>query len=160
MNERTLSSTEDLIEKMEQNWFISEATKIVVKIHRLHHFHLTELDSVIKASQLTIAEFNVLMSLRRQPAQRPLTPKALAHDLLFSTGGLTKVINKLVHKDLIVTADNVNDQRSKRLSLTNKGRLLVEGLYEKLNQTRQQNVSPLSDEEQSELNRLLSKLIK
>ena len=145
---------------MEQNWFISEATKLVVKIHRLHHFHLKELDAVIKASQLTIAEFNVLMSLRRQPAQRPLTPKELAHDLLFSTGGLTKVINKLVKKGLIIPTDNINDQRSKRLSLTHSGQRLGEGLYAEVNQTRQQNVNPLSDKEQRELNRLLSKLLK
>ncbi|WP_434340941.1 MarR family winged helix-turn-helix transcriptional regulator [Motilimonas cestriensis] len=160
MSKVLLSSTEEIIDKMKQNWFISDASEIAVKIHRLHHFYLEELNSVIQPSQLTVAEFNVLMSLRRESAPQQLTPKNIAKYLLFSSGGLTKIINKLISKGLIVDAPNPQDQRSKTLLLTHEGCSLVESLYYDLNQVREQNVSVLSVDEMLELNRLLSKIIK
>nr|WP_282560222.1 MarR family transcriptional regulator [Motilimonas cestriensis] len=145
---------------MKKNWFISEPSEIAVKIHRLHHFHLQELNSVIQPSQLSVAEFNVLMALRRQPAPQQLTPKNLAQYLLFSSGGLTKVIHKLIGKDLITDARHPQDQRSKTLALTPKGRTLIETLYDNLNYVRGQSVDVMSADELVELNRLLNKIVK
>jgi DNA-binding MarR family transcriptional regulator len=51
-----------------------------------------------------------------------LSPTSLYEKLLFSSGGMTKVLKKLEEESLIRRIDNVKDKRSKLVQLTSKGK--------------------------------------
>lgn len=79
--------------------------------------------------------------------------------MLFSSGGLTKVLHRLQQDALIERHDNPGDKRSKLVQLTEKGQLLVEKMLPELHQKELEMLSVLNTEEQTQLSALLNRIM-
>jgi DNA-binding MarR family transcriptional regulator len=89
-----------------------------------------ELDAATRrelpAFGLTVAEFDVLVALRRSGKPYRLTPNALSRSLLLSTGGTSNVVNRLAGRGLVRRTSHPDDARSTLIQLTADGRRLAE----------------------------------
>ena len=66
------------------------------------------------------AEINILMRLGRKP--KSISAKDLAAELGITGGAVTQFIDKLIEKGLVERAEDPNDRRSVRISLSAKAR--------------------------------------
>ncbi|NDK31810.1 MarR family winged helix-turn-helix transcriptional regulator [Nesterenkonia haasae] len=70
---------------------------------------------------ITLAEYDVLHRLE-QAADTPLRMSTLAQALLYTTGGLTRLIDRMQDRDLIERTASASDRRVTYVVLTSKGR--------------------------------------
>ncbi|MGQ0838574.1 MarR family winged helix-turn-helix transcriptional regulator [Actinokineospora sp.] len=75
---------------------------------------------------LTLAEFGVLVGLRRAGAPYRLKPNELSQSLLLSSGGTSNIVNRLVARGLVRRESAPDDGRSTLITLTDNGRDLSE----------------------------------
>ncbi|PSL04541.1 DNA-binding MarR family transcriptional regulator [Haloactinopolyspora alba] len=75
---------------------------------------------------LTVAEFQILVALRRSPPPHRLKPNELSSSLLMSSGGTSNVTNELVGRRLVEREDDPDDRRSSWVRLTEEGARLAE----------------------------------
>ncbi|KAA2259475.1 MarR family transcriptional regulator [Solihabitans fulvus] len=80
----------------------------------------------LPALGITVAEFDVLVSLRRAGAPYRMKPNQLARGLLLSSGGTSNVTNHLVANGLVVREADPDDGRSTWVRLTPDGVALAE----------------------------------
>ncbi|WP_454852466.1 MarR family winged helix-turn-helix transcriptional regulator [Promicromonospora soli] len=76
--------------------------------------------------ELTAAEFDIIVALRRGGAPYRMKPNQLTRSLMLSSGGTTNVTHRLVSRGLIVREDDPADARSTWLRLTPEGVELAE----------------------------------
>ena len=102
-------------------------------------------------------EFDVLATLRRSGAPFTLTPTDLYEATMMTSGGMTARLDRLEKRGLIARRPNPEDRRGTLVTLTDQGRELVEAAVvpHAANETRL--LSPLTAEEQGQLNDLLRK---
>ncbi|HEX6872304.1 MAG TPA: MarR family transcriptional regulator, partial [Micromonosporaceae bacterium] len=81
---------------------------------------------VLPGLGLTLAEFDVLVSLRRAGRPFQLKPNHLARSLLLSTGGTSNVVNHLVAQGMVEREADPQDARSTWIRLTPDGVALAE----------------------------------
>ncbi|WP_321777622.1 MarR family transcriptional regulator [Sulfurimonas sp.] len=80
-----------------------------------------------KKYNLSNSQIDVLASLYSAHDEKyTLTPTKLYERLLFSSGGMTKVLKKLEKKGFIKRLDNEEDKRSKLVQLTPSGNDILE----------------------------------
>ncbi len=76
---------------------------------------------------ITNSELDVLGSLKMSGDKNfTLSPTKLYERLLFSSGGMTKVLKKLEEKQFIKRIDNKDDKRSKLVRMTQEGGNILE----------------------------------
>ena len=75
---------------------------------------------------LTLAEFDVLVTLRRAGEPYRMKPNQLARSLMLSTGGTTNVTHRLVARGAVEREDDPADARSTWIRLTADGSALAE----------------------------------
>ncbi|WP_222598390.1 MarR family winged helix-turn-helix transcriptional regulator [Lentzea tibetensis] len=76
--------------------------------------------------ELTGAEFDVLLALRRSGAPYRLKANELSNELLLSTGGTSNVVNRLEARHLVAREPDPSDGRSTLVRLTDEGKALAE----------------------------------
>jgi DNA-binding MarR family transcriptional regulator len=76
--------------------------------------------------ELSVNEFNALCALRRVGEPHALSPAELSRALLISSGGLTRVVERLEARKLVVRTPNESDGRAVVVRLTEQGRSLQE----------------------------------
>ena len=79
--------------------------------------------------------------------------------MLFSSGGLTKVLNRITTAGFIVRIDNANDKRGKLVQLTESGKMLIDKVIVELHAEEQNKMNFLSQHEKEQLNTLLKKVL-
>ncbi|MFI9050700.1 MarR family winged helix-turn-helix transcriptional regulator [Streptomyces sp. NPDC053427] len=96
---------------------------------RIAHF-ATALDQatrrVLPELGLTVAEFDILVALRRAGAPYRMKPNELARSLLLSSGGTSNVVNHLADRGLVRREPSPDDGRSTMITLTAEGVALAE----------------------------------
>ena len=108
---------------------------------------------------LNVGEFDALVSLRLQGPPYEQTPSNICQVNLVSSGGLTKVLNSLEKNGLITRRQCSDDQRSRLVKLTDKGKKLIEEALEIVLARHEKQLSDaLSSDEREMLNRLLTKI--
>ena len=75
---------------------------------------------------VSMAEFDVLATLRNAPAPHEMTPKELQDEVVITSGGLTKVMFQLESRDLVQRLQRELDLRIKPVRLTSKGKTVIE----------------------------------
>lgn len=150
-----------ILQSIQQNWPESYQllSPSVLRLHRIHSKLNHDLEQVIKHYHLQEADFSVLATLRRNPPPYSLSPTTLYSSMLFSSGGLTKVLTRITDANLVLRVDNPEDKRSKLVQLTAKGKQLVEQIRLELDKKERKNLQRLSVPEQQQLNQLLTKLL-
>ncbi len=87
--------------------------------HRSFHEHIR----FVKASGLSMPQFNILMQLHYQ---RACGVSDIGARMDISNAAASQLVEKLVQAGLLERAEDPNDRRVKQLRLTSKGRDLVE----------------------------------
>lgn len=155
------NSIDKILQAMDDNW--PECGKTVspdlLRLLRVSHLFHHQMETLVGSHGLQQADFGVLSTLRRSPAPYSLSPTALYQSMLFSSGGLTKVLARLSQAELIDRIDNPEDKRSKLVLLTSKGKQLIESVMPTLHQRESDLLNVLSAEERQQLNSLMKRVL-
>jgi DNA-binding MarR family transcriptional regulator len=117
-------------------------------------------DSFYKSKyDLLHSDIDVLAALYFTNLEHSLTPTELYDATIFSSGGMTKVLKKLEEKNLIKRDISKIDKRKTLVTLTEKGAILIEDCVKNVSLKLKDSFLVLSQKEQKELSKLLSKLI-
>ncbi len=128
-------------------------------IHRIHSHLDDDLEDIIIQHDLQKADFGILATLRRSCEPYCLSPTDLYRSMLFSSGGLTKVLSRVEKAGLIERLNNPDDGRSKLVKLTELGRKIIEQVGISLHQKEQRKLDILTAEEKQQLDKLLNKVL-
>ena len=106
---------------------------------------------------LSSSEFDVLMALLCH--SEPMTPTNLYESMIFSSGGMTKLLKKLEEKKLIERIPSQKDKRSLLVALSRRGKKLVTDAFGDVVKINMEVLSKLEESEQATLENLLKKLL-
>ncbi|MBD3790747.1 MAG: MarR family transcriptional regulator [Campylobacterales bacterium] len=106
---------------------------------------------------LSTSEFDVLMTLLCHI--EPMSPTNLYESMIFSSGGMTKLLKKLEEKGLIKRIPSQKDKRSLLVSLSREGKKLVSDAFGDVVKINTEVLSKLEESEQATLENLLKKLL-
>lgn len=108
-------------------------------------------------SGVTVAEWVVL---REMYGVDPVAPSVLAGQIGMTRGAISKLIDRLLEKQMVTREDCSDDRRFQSVGLTQKGRQLVPKLAALADENDEKFFFALSATERKELVRLLKKLAK
>ncbi|MFN8161747.1 MAG: MarR family transcriptional regulator [Solirubrobacterales bacterium] len=158
-------STGDHVDRIVVEWgraipdLNTDAIALMGRLVRAARLLQIEIDKTLGAFDLTINEFNALCALRRSDPPHRLSPKAVGVSLLFSSGGLTKLLERLEKRGLISREPDPNDGRGVLISLTPYGRELQERAMRAHQANEEELLSPLSMSQRDVLNSTLRDLL-
>jgi DNA-binding MarR family transcriptional regulator len=111
----------------------------------------------IKKHKLTDQQYNILMVLSTFNYSGPVSIGFIKERMLDKNSDVSRIVDRLVEKELVSRKENATDRRQKDLQITGKGAALISemGYCEKETDKLFQN---LTLEEVQELNYLLDKL--
>jgi len=117
-----------VLAQLAENWpeAAGPETEVILGLTRLNDIVIESTNRVVAGFGLTPAGFEVLMTLRAQPAPRRMTPTELYRAILITSGGMTKVLGQLEEHGLIRRLDNAADARSRHVQLTTAGAAHIE----------------------------------
>lgn len=102
--------------------------------------------------------FDVLSVLRRAGAPYQVTPGKLAASVMLSTGGMTKRLDRMESAGLLERRPDPGDRRGLLITLTAKGRRVVDSAVEAHIRNEERLLRGLTAGERARLERLLRKL--
>ncbi len=132
----------------------TEPMAILGRFLRLQKHIEAEISACHKQFDLTMGEFDVLATLRRNGKPYTLTPSKLLSSMMLTSGAMTNRLDKLESKDLIARVHSTEDRRSVSVALTEKGLVTIDEAIEEHVRIQHQLVANLSDSELPELNQL------
>ena len=139
---------------------VTPVSEFMVRVYRLSSLMRDAIAQRIAAHELSFMEFEVLITLRGVAPPYEMIPTELYPAILISSGGLTKVLNSLQERGLIVRGGGTGDKRSKPVRLTTRGRTLAERVMADLLEDGDAMVrGSLSDSDIERATRLLHKLL-
>lgn len=118
-----------------------------------------KIEAGLRRSGLTIADFDVLASLRRSGPPYRLSPTELYTTLLVTSGTMTNRLDRLAERGLVERLDDPDDRRSSLVALTTDGRKLVDSAVEQHLENERDLLTPLSRAELATLDGLVRKLL-
>jgi len=131
---------------------------LTLPINLIYKDMYSESENFIKTNyDLLHSHIDVLASLHFNG--NALSPTELYDAMLFSSGGMTKILNKLEERNLIKREPSLNDKRSILICLTVEGEVLIKECIEKIAKSKQNVFEVLNDEEKENLKNILEKVI-
>ncbi|MDO8827389.1 MULTISPECIES: MarR family winged helix-turn-helix transcriptional regulator [Methylophaga] len=152
---------EDSLEQMRNCWNGDDlaVAETIKRLFRARELFFSDAKIVMEQFNLNVGEFDTLVSLRLQGPPFEQTPSNICQANLVTSGGLTKVLNSLEKADLISRRQCADDQRSRLVKLTDKGKKLIEeALGIVLARHEKQLSDSLTRDERDMLNTLLRKI--
>jgi DNA-binding MarR family transcriptional regulator len=108
---------------------------------------------------ITRADFDVLATLRRSGAPYQLSPSALTASLMLTSGGVTGRIDRLERNGLVRRTPDPADRRGQLVTLTDKGRELIDEAVVAGLETQEEFLSALPPAKRKQLDSLLRQLL-
>ena len=108
------------------------------------------------ASGVTVAEWVVM---REMFDDEETSPGVLAERIGMTRGGVSKLVDRLVSKQLIARRERSDDRRFQSIALTAAGRRLIPQLAALADQNDQEFFHPLLDKERAALIVMMKKLV-
>ncbi|MEO7349443.1 MAG: MarR family transcriptional regulator [Terrimesophilobacter sp.] len=105
------------------------------------------------------AEYNVLAALRRSGAPYQLAPSDVSRSMLFTSGGLTPVLDRLEQRGLVKRQPDAEDRRKLRIQLTPAGMALHAEALDSYVEIATKVTSVLTRDQKEQLNGLLRILL-
>jgi DNA-binding MarR family transcriptional regulator len=99
---------------------------VIGRLHRIALALTPELVEVYARHGLGEGDFDVLATLRRHGAPFSLTPGELGKRTMVTSGAVTKRVDRLASKGLVVRRSSTTDGRSRTVVLTAKGRRVID----------------------------------
>jgi DNA-binding MarR family transcriptional regulator len=136
-----------------------EPLQVLSRISRLAK-HLDRARTAAFASHgLQAWEFDVLSALRRQGPPYQLSPGALLHATLVTSGTMTNRIDRLAEAGLVSRHPDPQDKRGVLVTLTTSGRAVVDAALEDLLRSERELLTGLDRDQRHELAALLRILL-
>ena len=99
---------------------------VIGRIHRIGQALTPELVEVYARHGLGEGDFDVLATLRRQGHPYALTPSELVERTMVTSGAVSKRVDRLADRGLVVRRPLLSDRRSVTVALTAKGRRVID----------------------------------
>ncbi|PHS79422.1 MAG: MarR family transcriptional regulator [Rhodospirillaceae bacterium] len=112
----------------------------------------------LSGTQLDLAGFDVLLTLRRQGKGCSLSPSELAREMMLSSSAMTSCLDRLEKNTLIKRKSDPKDRRGLKILLTSKGFALADQLVVTHIEAENQMLKDLTKREIEQLRNLLHKL--
>lgn len=133
-----------------------EATRL---LFRCHHAALDIRGDIARDHGLTPGHLLTLLLLRACYPDESITPTDLRGAVMFSSGGMTKVIKGLERRGLVTRRAHPSDARSNMLVLSEAGVELIDSIVPRIAaRDREMLMDSLDSDELAELIRLLGKI--
>ena len=137
----------------------TDAIALIGRLMRASRLLQLEVERSLAMFDLTISEFNTLNALRRAGPPHRLSPKDVGVSLLFSSGGLTKLLERLESRGLVAREPNPDDGRGVFVSLTPAGKHLQEQAMAAHQVNEEALLTPLTRVQREDLNSILRDLL-
>jgi len=111
----------------------------------------------LEASGVTVAEWVVLREMYR--AEETTSPGVMAEVTGLTRGAISKLVSRLLEKDLVSREEAVSDRRYQDICLTKKAKDLVPKLANLADENDEQFFSSLNGSERKQLKDILVKLV-
>lgn len=151
-----------ILENHRLNWpetFDARIMPLLMSMQRASTSQGIDIGWILARHRLSLAEFDVLATLRRASAPYELTPSELQRSVVITSGGLSKVLQQLEARDLVVRSTTTGDRRVKPVRLTAKASNLIEQSMTELMEFVSTAIrSRLNNKEIDQLTTLLVKL--
>jgi len=137
----------------------TDAIALIGRLMRASRLLQLEVERSLGHFDLTINEFNTLNALRRAGNPHRLSPKDVGVSLLFSSGGLTKLLERLESRGLVAREPDPDDGRGVIVSLTPAGKKLQEDAMAAHQLNEEELLNPLTRNQRERLNSILRDLL-
>lgn len=132
--------------KLLSNKFISIAINILSISSRLEHF----ITVILKAFNLTLPQFNALWVLASHYPD-PIPLNKLTESMIDKSSNTSRLVDKLVEKNLALRQVASHDRRVIHLSITETGLMLASQASELLESSLEKRISPSEKNETEDL---------
>ena len=144
------------IEKdINQSKFRNEHQKVIINIIFTAGWINEQVKNILDSESITSQQFNILRILKGN--QEPLSTLQIRERMLDKMSDTSRIVDRLVIKDLVKKKICISDKRMIDVSITKKGLKLLDRL-DKMNENLDGIVSSLSESESKTLNKLLDKI--
>jgi DNA-binding MarR family transcriptional regulator len=134
----------------------NEPTRAILNIMYTHHIITESFNEIVKNYDISVEQYNVLRILRGQKGT-PANMCVIQERMLAKTSNTTRLVDKLLLKELVTRNVCPNNRRKIEVLITEKGLLLLKELEPKLKIHEDSFANNLSTEELQQLNHLLEK---
>jgi DNA-binding MarR family transcriptional regulator len=132
---------------------------LIGRLRRVSQHLSRAMEATFARHGLNGASFDVLATLRRSGPPYSLSPGDLLDTMMITSGTMTNRIDQLERAGLVARSLNPEDRRSVIISLTGKGRAVIDAAVTEHVETQARLVAILSAEENAALNALLTKYL-
>lgn len=113
----------------------------------------------LETQGLDLWEFDVLVALRRTPAPHELSPGALLHATMVTSGTMTNRIDRLTDRGLVARRPDPQDGRGVLVRLTPQGATRADAAMTELVERERELLAGLDENQQATLATLLRRLL-
>lgn len=145
------------IEEIIQSTNISLPKKVIFNILYTHTKLGESLHNSLKPYDISAEQFNVLRILRGQKG-KPANMCVIQERMIAKTSNTTRLVDKLLHKELVTREVCEENRRKMEVSITQKGLELLEELDPIVLENEENLTNRLTNDELDMLNTLLEKL--
>ncbi len=125
-------------------------------LNKARNLIMMEMDAALKDVDISSQQMGILLSLKQQIAS---TPFELSKLLGIDTGLMTRMLDKLEAKGLIMRTRDAEDRRVVNLSLTNSGKAVAARIPDIAPVVLNERLKKFTKAELDELRRLLRKFV-
>ena len=147
---------ETIGEAIKQEKFKSEFIKADINIAYTFSCFSGIKSRILKKYGITLAQFNILRIIRGLKGE-PASIKLLTERMIDKMSNASRLVEKLKGKGLVVRKECPNDRRQVEIYISEKGIHLIEEARQAIDDEMKRRQT-LTEEEASELNRLLDKM--
>ena len=135
------------------------AKMITSRILLLNDIILKSYNSIFNSLNIKYPMYVVLTTLRGSGEPFAMSPSAIYNMMVVSSGGLSKILNRLDEQGLVTRQIDPNDGRGVIVQLTDEGKAVIDKAMEIQERAEHRLVRCLSAEEQEMITVLLRKLV-
>jgi DNA-binding MarR family transcriptional regulator len=153
----------DRIDRMTEQWrrvrpdLDPGALDVVGRVLVLAQFLDKSVNEALAQHDLSLGQFDILATLRRDGGETGLTPTQLMRSIALSSGGMTNRLDRLEQAGLIAREPDPGDRRGVVIRLTRKGTHLIDQATETRFAEAKGSLPPLTKHEMKDLAGLLQK---
>jgi DNA-binding MarR family transcriptional regulator len=155
----------DSVDRIVQAWrkrdphLDSSTLEITGRLLLCAGYYERTVSTILQPFGLSIADFDVLNTLRRVSNQHGSKPSDMARSSLITTGAMTSRLDRLERAGLIRRTPDPADRRGVLVRLTPRGSKVARQALHELIATNETFLEPLSDQQQDWIASALKKLI-
>lgn len=155
---------DDPIQRLRTQWheelpdLDTAAMATVARLNRARALTMRRVQGALDAADSSLADFDVLSTLRRQGPPYEMKPSAIARSVMLSPSGMTSRIDQLEAAGLVARVPDPKSRRTAPVALTEGGVAEAERLARELVEVEEAMLSHLTTRERATLDDILTTL--